>query len=69
MAERSEGQGHEMMYSMEVAAEAQRERRFAEAEHDRMVRAARVEEEPARPWRGRLALEAGRRLARVGGAA
>ena len=58
-----------MMYSMEVAAHTQRENRFAEAEHDRIVRAARVEEEPARPWRGRLALNAIRRLVHVGSAA
>ena len=33
-----------MMYSMEVAAQTQRESRFAEAEHDRMVHAARAEQ-------------------------
>ena len=58
-----------MMYSMEVAAQTQRESRFAEAEHDRIVRAARVEQEPPRPWRGRLSFRAIRRLTHAGGAA
>jgi len=57
------------MYSMEVAAQTQRENRTAEAELDRIVRAARVEEEPARPWRGRLARNVVRRLAHVGAVA
>jgi hypothetical protein len=59
------------MYSMEVAAQTKRDRSMAEADHERMARAVRTEQEPEpeRPWRGRLQRTITRRLARVGAVA
>ena len=60
--------GSEMIYSMEVAAQTKRDRAMAEADQERIARAARTEQEPEpeRPWRGRLRRTVTRRLARVG---
>jgi len=51
-----------MMYSMEVAAQSQRERRFAEVENDRLVRAVRGDQKPGWPGAGKFSFRAVRRL-------
>ena len=51
-----------MMYSMEVAAQSQRDRRFEEVENDRLVRAARGDRKPGWPFGGHFSFRAVRRL-------
>ncbi len=58
-----------MMYSMEVAAETQRERRLAEAENDRLVRATRGDQKPGWPGVGKFSYRIVRRLTGATGAA
>ena len=65
----TEGQGQTMMYSMEVAAQSQRDRRFAEVENDRLVRAARGDRKPGWPWHNRLSNRVVGRLTGATGAA
>jgi hypothetical protein len=58
-----------MMYSMEVAAQTQRDLRHAEAENDRLARAARGDQKPGWPWHTRLSQQVTRRLTGATGAA
>lgn len=56
-------------YAMEMlGAERLRDLRH-EATGHRLIRAAAVEREPARPWRVRITVAVVRRFTRVGGAA